>query len=149
MKCSLSGWGFAMETVATPYSMVPMTRRVYLADDAAQLSDTQIRERPVFNPYPASITNSVIPLLVRAAHLTRGIPALTPATGRVSVSSVFDDGEYYNLDSESQDNGMVKPHGWPIRSSYQTRWLHSDMKDVAFWYNYKLYEKIVDLGGLR
>ena len=34
-------------------------------------------------------------------------------------------------------------------SPYGTRWLHSDMKDVAFWYNYNLYEKFIEVGGLE
>jgi hypothetical protein len=28
------------------------------------------------------------------------------------------------------------------------RWLHSDMKDMAFFYTYKLYKELVELGGL-
>ena len=34
-------------------------------------------------------------------------------------------------------------------TSPDMRWLHSDMKDVAFWYNYKLYEKFIEVGGLK
>lgn len=28
-------------------------------------------------------------------------------------------------------------------------WLHSDMKDVAFYYNYKFYEKVAEKGELK
>lgn len=29
------------------------------------------------------------------------------------------------------------------------RWLHGDLKDMAFFYNFKLFEHVVDKGGLK
>ena len=124
---------------------------------AAGLTSAQIRSVPVFNPYPASITNTPsMSLLVRAAHLTQGIPALAPPTGGCSVRAVFSGSRSFNLnldadeDEESDENGVSKPHGWPTRSTYPGRWLHSDMKDVAFYYTYKFYAaggKFLDTRG--
>ena len=34
-------------------------------------------------------------------------------------------------------------------SIYQSNWLHSDMKDMAYFYVYKLYNQLVEKGSLR
>ena len=125
----------------------PVQVRKYTVEQAADLSLEQLRADPVFDPYPLNITNSVMPLLVRAAHLTQGVPALTPPTGRSGLESA----RIASVDenASASQNGIIKPHNWPARSSYGMRWLHSDMKDVSFWYNYKLYEKFIEEGGLK
>ena len=46
-------------------------------------------------------------------------------------------------------NGIAKPNGWPMRTKFPGRWRHSDMKDVAFYFNYKFYEKIAEKGNLK
>ena len=43
----------------------------------------------------------------------------------------------------------MRPNGWPIRFRWDDRWLHSDMKDVSYFYNFKFYEKVVEKGNLR
>ena len=42
----------------------------------------------------------------------------------------------------------MRPHGWPRRSTFPGRWLNSDMKDVAYYFNYKFFDKIIEEGGL-
>ena len=148
-----SGWGFNMRLI--PTATFPVSTRKYTVEQAADMSPVQLRADPVFNPYPVSITNGVIPLLARAAHLTQGVPALTPPTGVCRIGAVFGGARSYNLnlgveeDEEVEENGILKPNNWPTRNGYGARWLHSDMKDAAFWFNYKLYEKFIDVGGLR
>jgi len=45
---------------------------------------------------------------------------------------------------------LEKPNGWLNRGDdYGTRWLHNDLKNVAYLYNYSLFEKLVDVGGLK
>jgi hypothetical protein len=77
----------------------------------------------------------------------QGIPALTPPTGRSDLSRILDMANSFNLDL--QNSGILHPNGWPDRSSYPDRWLHSDMKDVAYFYNYKFYEKATEKGNLK
>ena len=36
-----------------------------------------------------------------------------------------------------------------IHTVYPNRWLHSDMKDVSYFYNFKFYEKVKEKGNLR
>ena len=151
-----SGWGFNVDSYTALGTLVPITVNHYSPEQAADLSPAQIRSVPVFNPYPASITNTPsMSLLVRAAHLTQGIPALAPPTGGCSVRAVFSGSRSFNLnldadeDEENEENGIPKPNGWPIRAKFLGQWLHSDMKDVAFYYNYKFYEKAAEKGGLK
>ena len=32
---------------------------------------------------------------------------------------------------------------------YEERWLHSDMQDMSFFHNHKLFEKTVEIGELK
>jgi len=48
-------------------------------------------------------------------------------------------------------NTDFKPEGglWGRNhKDYGKRWLHSDMKDMAYFYTHKLYKELVELGGL-
>ena len=109
---------------------------------------SEFKTNTVFYCYPESMNRSEIPLLVRGAHLAMGIPALTPSVGRTGLNGVIED----SIDENETDRGakISRPNGWPSRSSdYRTRWLHSDMKDVSYFYNYKFYEKVKEKGGLQ
>ena len=89
-------------------------------------------------------------LLGRAAHLTQGIPALGPPTGGTRFGQpIMGNATNFDLNLDNAETGIPRPHGWPTRSSYPGRWLHSDMKDVAFYYNYKFYEKVAEKGNLK
>ena len=43
---------------------------------------------------------------------------------------------------------IPRPNDWPVRSNYQKRWLHSDMKDVSYYFNFMFYEKVKEKGGV-
>ena len=45
--------------------------------------------------------------------------------------------------------GIQRPNNWPTRTRWTNRWLHSDMKDVSYFFNFKFYEKVIEKGGLR
>ena len=51
--------------------------------EAQTMTETDFRTNTVFYCYPPSMNLPTIPLLVRGAHLAQGIPALTPAAGRI------------------------------------------------------------------
>jgi len=52
-------------------------------------------------------------------------------------------------DEKATSFGLARPNGWPTRSRWDDRWLHSDMKDVSYFYNFKFYEKVVEKGNLK
>jgi len=55
----------------------------------------------------------------------------------------------YQIDLNSSD---YKPNGWPTAGHSlddEGQWLHNDIKDVAYFYNHKLFDHIVAAGGLK
>ena len=135
---SWSGWEF--QRVGDDPPLIK-----YNATTANGLSWAELRTDPVFNPRPSSMMNSVIPRLVIDAHLAQGIPALMPAAGAGELTSL-EDGLQFDVNLES---GVLKPNGWPNHPNYSERWCHSDMKDVAYFYNFKFYDKAVEKGNLK
>jgi hypothetical protein len=111
------------------------------------MADADFKTNTVFYCYPTSMNATNISLLVRGAHLALGIPALTAATGATDLSATLDQENSFNLDLTSSD--IEHPNGWPSKTSYPNRWLHSDIKDVSFFFNFKFYEKVIEKGGLK
>lgn len=81
--------------------------------------------------------------------LGMGIPALTPSTGR-SIIPPFGDQRQFDLNNAEANKTIFKANDWPNRgdSDFQN-WLHNDMKDVAYFFNYRLFDRVVDVGGLK
>ncbi|MBR6587648.1 MAG: hypothetical protein IKK82_09520, partial [Kiritimatiellae bacterium] len=139
---SWSGWGFAKNALGL---------RKFSVAEAQAMSQTPevLTTNAVFQINPESMNTNVIERLVLDAHLAQGIPAWAPATGAVGYSEIFRR-KSYNLNiPSSQQNGIDRPNGWPSFSSWGTRWLHSDMKDRAYFYVFKFYEKVIEVGGLK
>jgi hypothetical protein len=87
--------------------------------------------------------------LTRAKLLAEAIPALTNPVGGNEVSAFADFGhENINLMSMRTDDGSDWPNSKGIEL-FQNRWLHSDFRDVAYQYNYKLYDEWTSENGLR
>ena len=126
---------------------------------AWQMSDEDFKTNTVFYCYPSSMNSTNIPLLVRGAHLAQGIPALARPTGGCDLYNVLEWRDYFDMnlpverqvgnDGQTITQGIQRPNGWPTRSRWDDRWLHSDMKDVSYFYNFKFYEKVVEKGELR
>lgn len=62
----------------------------------------------------------------------------------------------FDLNLPSDENGVLRPNGWPTRTfgwlittTWETEWLHSDMKDVSYYFNHKFFEKVIEKGSLR
>ena len=45
--------------------------------------------------------------------------------------------------------GIERLNGWPERINYPERWCHSDIKDVAYFYVYKFFDKVIEKGSLK
>lgn len=129
------------------------------ASEAQQMQPEDFKTNTVFYCYPSSMNSTNISLLVRAAHLTQGIPALTRPTGAARILFGISSDDNVNLDQsgdviddDDQSNstfGIQRPNSWPTRTRWTNRWLHSDMKDVSYFFNFKFYEKVIEKGGLR
>jgi hypothetical protein len=90
--------------------------------------------------------------LTRAKALAESIPSLSFAQGRNPVGIFGQTRNYDLMDLKNEDNGWP-----PSRMSNDKdklpdgrgRWKHGDAKDVAYRFNYLLYRKWVELGGLK
>ena len=140
-----AGWGFLRTAPESTYAQT----LVYPGAAAANQADpAQLASQPVFrwNP-PGMLTNS-IPSALRKELLAKGIPALSGATGTMSVNIPYQSTDVRDIDM----NSVARPNGWPrlpTEAPYGQRWKHSDLKDVAFFYNYNVYSDIVAKGDLE
>lgn len=79
--------------------------------------------------------------------LAKCVPAVSSAIGGREVGAVVDN---VDMNKDSADGGVPRPNRWGRPAvKNQTPWLHSDMKDMAFFYVYKLYEQLVQKGDLK
>ena len=104
----------------------------------SKLTDDDIKRHPVFRPFDENwlfTTNTVAPAMVapvRARILADGIPATSFAAGANSLG---------NNVSGNIDYATLKSGTWPRRDG---RWLHSDIKKVAFIFNQRFFKRIVE-----
>lgn len=149
-----AGWGF--ETVwsqtqilgdSDQISIIPVYTNTAGANAA---STNDLRNCPVFKHSPDWLvgTNALSQSQIDET-LGLGIPALTPSTGRTQLP-VYVIPLAHQKELNSAPNTGFKPNGWPNRGDPDFQnWLHNDMKDVAFFYNYKLFDMIVTEGDLK
>ena len=112
------------------------------------MSTEKLKHTTVFKCQPESMNTNVIDRLTVDAHLAQGIPTLTPPTGTTSFKVDINNKKMIDV-NQNTTLGIIKPNGWPTRGSFINRWLHSDLYEVAYYFNFKFYEKILDEGGLR
>jgi hypothetical protein len=124
-----AGWGFEI------YGLGP-----YTATQANSASDSQLQVSPVFNRYPPEMFSATISQQnINNIH-AKGIPALSLAAGRAYVGGT----------SGSLDMNEDIPNGWGRNdATYQDRWLHSDIKNMAYPYTFDIFNNIVTAGGLQ
>jgi pimeloyl-ACP methyl ester carboxylesterase len=142
-----SGWGMRKDWLGNA---------IVDPSNALHMAESVLKTNTVFKLQPASMNTNSIPRLVLDAHLTQGIPARTPATGLINICNEQMLGENFNLNSTDDEEGIPRPNGWPTRmlgwlftTTWTDEWLHSDMKDVSYFYTYKFYEKVKQTGGLQ
>ena len=135
-----AGWGFKENMLGV---------KKWSAQEANAVTDVIVfSTNTVFNPYPSSITNAVATRLETDSHLTQGIPALSPPTGRTDLS-------HKGIPSFDMNGAQIKTSAWPRdpasigSDDLGDNWLHSDLKNVAYFYTHRLFQKIVEIGGLR
>jgi len=79
--------------------------------------------------------------------LADAIPALTLAAGKIEVSDIGPINEFnFNMQSTFK---TAKTAGiyWPSARQDQPNWRHSDLREVAYTYLYKIFNKFVGSGG--
>lgn len=133
-----SGWRFKTTWLGTRSWSSPESNAV--GNPAVFATNT------VFAPTPDSITNATATRLQTDAHLARGIPALSPATGRISLSG----GDDEIMPSYDMNSPTFMVNAWPRpgNTGLHGRFLHSDIKNAAFLFVHPVFERIVEIGDL-
>ncbi len=133
-----SGWGFRTKGL--------LNTRVWSVADANAVTDFAVfKTNTVFSLSPGSISDAESSRLIIDAHLAQGIPALSPPTGRTNLTE-------YGIPSFDLNTPEFMSSKWPRcepGDELSFRWLHSDVKNVAYHYTYPLFRKIVEIGGLK
>jgi hypothetical protein len=135
-----AGWGFNRSLLQT---------RLYTAAEANAASNSVLMVEPVFDDDPDWMleTNQLLQVQIDQL-LASGIPALSYAAGLAELDvSLWQD--FRNFDMNDPEYSKV--NGWPrtYGDDDELRWLHSDIKNVAYVYTWKLFDKIVEEGELR
>ena len=80
--------------------------------------------------------------------LAEYVPAVSSPVGGRPVLAV--PGRDIDLNLDSSDQGMPRPNGWGRNDDiYLDKWFHSDMKDMAYFYVYPLYDELKTKGNLK
>ena len=133
------GWGFNMLAYDPPacYSA---------AEAAAMIADGSITDAPVFNCEFAPMLLANASIDDQWYALAKCVPAVSSAVGGniVVADNIF---ESHNLNG----SGYRNEWGREAERDGSQPWKHSDMKDMAYFYVYKLYDELVgsDKGDLK
>lgn len=140
------GWGFNVwpeyDSITREWKNVRYSPR----GAANALADISVKTKPVFNVSDAAemmnpnATDDDI-FLALAKH----VPALSsPVGGRAVISN-------NSIKNHDLNHAEDYYNGWGRSADayYELNWLHSDMKDMAYFYVFKLYDELVQKGGLK
>jgi hypothetical protein len=110
----------------------------YVAANAA--SDATLQSNPVFRHEPNSMFSSTIPPETINEIIAKGDPALSFAAGLNLIKGA----DNFN------ENGIERTNGWGRSGEpYHNRWLHSDIKNMAYPFIYDVFDTIVSRGDLK
>ncbi|MBQ7252080.1 MAG: hypothetical protein IJS32_05705, partial [Kiritimatiellae bacterium] len=118
--------------------------RVWSAAEANAVTDPQVfATDTVFKPKPDSIMDTTATRLETDRHLAYGIPALSPATGRITLQG-------RGVASRDMNSEDFMTNSWPrpADGGLGGRFLHSDIKNVAYLFVYPVFSAITGIGGL-
>ena len=134
------GWGFHYMSNSTPSVT---TWRIYTTEEAsAMVEDGSIVTNAVFARNVPAMFNPSATQDAQFETLAKYIPAVSTATGRRSVFN--ESGNEINMDRDSEQ-GLVRPNGWGRdHPQYGSSWLHSDMKNMAYYYAFPLYHHLIE-----
>ena len=131
------GWGFRMLAYDPPVCCSAV-------DAAAMVADGSIADAPVFNCEFAPMLLANASIDDQWYALAKCVPAVSSAVGGCPI--IFGN----KIENHDLNEGERYRNGWGRPSENDaTPWKHSDMKDMTYFYVYKLYEQLVENGGLK
>jgi hypothetical protein len=133
----MAGWGFEKKKVGD--YLYPF----YSASQANAEDPQTFTTMPVFRWNPQVMFANTISQTNKNMLLSKAIPALSIPAGDRTLTSIA-------LEKNIDMNIMGRPNGWGrTHDTYGTRWLHSDLKNVAYFYVHPLFTKFVEKGELK
>ena len=114
------------------------------------VADGSVTNNPVFNRGFAPMFDRNAPQDDQWLALAKYVPALSSPVGGKRLWST--PGKDIDMNNTDPDNGVPRPNGWGRVGDDDVStppWLHSDMKDMAYFYVYKLYEQLITKGNLK
>ena len=140
------GWGFHCWQEMVSISPPTFQTKHYTAEEAnAMVQNGSIVTHPVFDRGESAMFSAIISESDINHILAYNIPAVSSATGRIRLPSNSPVAGNFNLNTlDFKSNGWGRNHRW-----YLQRWLHSDMKDMAYFHVYKLFNDLCTKGNLR
>ena len=125
-----AGWGFSGE---------------YTEAEANAATPDNLRTNAVFRQNPTKMFSTNIEYNAVNSLLAKGIPALSPPIGINAVNALITSSGNKNINIT-----QFKVNGWGRSGGdYDTRWLHSDFRDMGYFYTSGMYDDIVIKGGLK
>jgi hypothetical protein len=154
---SWAGWEFGnptyqaeipdLEHGGTMQITVPYYPDAAAVNATNALNPSAFIDIPVFRQNPLGMFTNNIPAFLRNELLAEGIPALSAAAGKTFLGSLPNAQQRnFNMNTIFRpDNGAWGRN----HEDYGARWLHSDAKDMAYFYTHKLFDKLVEEGELE
>ena len=141
------GWGFHEWVQGQTHDGALTFAHYSSAAAGAMVADGSVTNNPVFNRGFEPMFDRNAALDDQRLALAKYVPAVSGAVGGRTVGMVENN---VDMNKDSADGGVPRPNRWGRPAvKNQTPWLHSDMKDMAFFYVYKLYEQLVQKGNLK
>ena len=88
--------------------------------------------------------SSVITEADRFSLLAKAIPALSESAGRTDLSTITDIQRQVNMNAWGRSSTWGRDH-----AEYGDRWLHGDLKDMAYFYIKPIFDNVVTQGELK
>ena len=142
------GWGFhEWESGLNPDNYVMTNAHYSVLQAAVMVADGSVTNNPVFNRGFTPMFDHDMSQDDQWLALAKYVPAVSHPVGG---NAVLDDDDR-NIDMNDPVEGVPRPKGWGRKAEKDGSqpWKHSDMKDIAYFYVYKLYEQLITKGNLR
>lgn len=142
------GWGFNVWSEYDSETLSWISVRYSPVGAKLAVENGSITNRPAFDTSDAAeMMNANATEDDVFLALAKHVPALSSPVGGTNVTAEC---IALNVDLSDERKGVSRPNRWGRNHvNYGTAWLHSDMKDMAHFYVYKLYEQLVQKGNLK
>lgn len=143
-----AGWGFHCWMTNRNDQMV--TVKYSAAEANALVANETIPANAVFDRGVSAMFNSTISDYDKADILAYNIPAVSSPAGKVAV---FNDNDAVDMNVNCKANSWGRQGVQSNDGQGQTittfPWLHSDIKNMAYYYVYPAFTNIVDKGSMK